>query len=126
VLLCIINAVPLLAVALISQMGSFTDVLGFLGAWRAASSWSFSAVAGLAAPIISGLMGYLLPIFMRRIAKYRGVTTRSKLDRVIVSQVSVARVLRVRSAAAHALGSTSPSSSFRSSSSSRSSASPSR
>lgn len=81
-----INAVPLVAVALISQMSRFTGVLPFLQSWENASQYSFSAVAGLAPPAISGLFGYFLPPIMRRIGKYRGVTTRNKLDRVITSQ----------------------------------------
>ncbi|PWN22893.1 DUF221-domain-containing protein [Microstroma glucosiphilum] len=85
-ILLFVNAVPLLAVALISQMSKFTGVLGFLASWQSASQYTFSAVAGLAPPAISGLFGYFLPPLMRKIGKYRGVTTRNKLDRVITSQ----------------------------------------
>lgn len=85
-ILLFVNAVPLVAVALISQMERFKDVLPFLGKWQNASSWSFSAVAGLAPPVISGAFGYFLPPLMRRLGKYRGVTTRNRLDRVITSQ----------------------------------------
>ena len=86
VIVVFINAVPLLAVALIAQMSSFTETLPFLKKWNDASSWTFSAVAGLVPPAISGIMGYFLPIIMRRIAKYRGVTTRTKLDKVVTGQ----------------------------------------
>ncbi|CAO1617447.1 unnamed protein product [Parajaminaea phylloscopi] len=85
-LLLFVNAVPLVAVALISQMERFQGVLPFLASWHGASSWSFSAVAGLAPPAISGAFGYFLPYLMRRLGKYRGVTTRNRLDRVICSQ----------------------------------------
>ncbi|CEH18554.1 Uncharacterized conserved protein [Ceraceosorus bombacis] len=85
VLLCFVNAVPLLAVALISQMATFRDI-HFLGAWYAKSSATFQGVAAIVPPAISGLFGYFLPILMRRIAKYRGTTTRTRLDRIITSQ----------------------------------------
>lgn len=84
--LLFVNAVPLLAVALIAQMASFTGPIGFLGSWQSASSWSFNLVAGLVPPAISGLMGYLLPILMRKIAKYRGEQTRTQLDKVVTGQ----------------------------------------
>lgn len=85
-ILLFINAVPLVAVALISQMDRFEGVLPFLGSWQRSSQWSFSAVSGLAPPAISGIFGYFLPPLMRRIGKYRGVTTRNRLDRVITNQ----------------------------------------
>ncbi|PWN26882.1 DUF221-domain-containing protein [Jaminaea rosea] len=85
-ILLFINAVPLVAVALISQMERFKGVLPFLATWQNSSSWSFSAVSGLAPPAISGVFGYFLPPLMRRIGKYRGVTTRNRLDRVITNQ----------------------------------------
>jgi hypothetical protein len=81
-----INAVPLLAVALIAQMSSFLPTLAFLRAWHSASAWSFAAVAGLVPPAISGIMGYFLPIIMRKIAKYRGERTRTQLDKVVTAQ----------------------------------------
>ena len=86
VILLFLNAVPLLAVSLISNMGLFTSQVGFLRQWNNSSHWTFAAVAGLLPPLISGLAGYLLPILMRRIAKYRGVTTKPKLDKVILTQ----------------------------------------
>ncbi|CAO1626926.1 unnamed protein product [Sympodiomycopsis kandeliae] len=85
-ILLFINAVPLVAVALISQMERFKGVLPFLAKWQDASRYTFSAVAGLAPPVISGIFGYFLPYLMRRLGKYRGVTTRNKLDRVITAQ----------------------------------------
>ncbi len=86
VVLLFINAVPLLAVSLISSMGLFTATVPFLNSWHNASSWSFAAVAGLLPPLISGVAGYLLPLLMRRIARYRGLNTKTKLDKVILSQ----------------------------------------
>ncbi|PWN37890.1 DUF221-domain-containing protein [Meira miltonrushii] len=85
-ILLFVNAVPLLAVALIAQMSSFTGYLPFLRSWQDSSGWSFSLVAGLLPPAISGVMGYFLPILMRKIAKYRGEQTRTKLDKVVTGQ----------------------------------------
>ncbi|KAE8209027.1 hypothetical protein CF327_g6942 [Tilletia walkeri] len=69
-------------------MASFRSLngLGFLNSWFEASQWSFAAVAALVPPTITGVIGYFLPIGMRRLAKYRGVLTKSRLDRVIVGQ----------------------------------------
>lgn len=93
VALVIANIIPLLAVSLVANMAAFIQYLGFLGQWQSANSWSFSAVSGVAPPLISAAFGYFLPIAMRRIAKYRGVTTKSRLDRVIIGQYFVFLVI---------------------------------
>ncbi|KAK0566798.1 hypothetical protein OC844_000547 [Tilletia horrida] len=87
-LLLFINAVPLLAVSLITNMASFRFLGPFtwLNGWYENSQWSFAAVAALVPPAITGVMGYFLPIGMRRLAKYRGVLTKSRLDRVVVAE----------------------------------------
>ncbi|CAD6896656.1 unnamed protein product [Tilletia controversa] len=89
--LCVLlffNAVPLLAVSLITNMASFRFLngLGWLDGWYQKSQFSFAAVAALVPPAITGVMGYFLPILMRRLAQYRGVLTKSRRDRVIVGQ----------------------------------------
>ncbi|KAK0548806.1 hypothetical protein OC845_003425 [Tilletia horrida] len=87
-LLLFFNAVPLLAVSLITNMASFRFLPAFdwLNNWYQSSQWTFAAVAALIPPTITGIMGYFLPVGMRRIAKYRGVLTKSRLDRVIIAQ----------------------------------------
>lgn len=84
--LLFVNAVPLLGVALISQMASFVNVLSFLKTWQDLSGWTFAAVAALVPPAISGIMGFFLPILMRKLAKYRGERTRTQLDKVVTGQ----------------------------------------
>ena len=88
-LLYFVNTFPLLIVSLITNMSSLTSIswLGWLKSWEDASSWSFAAVSGLGAPIIMGLASFFFPIAMRRIAKYRGIQTRYKLDRILVGQL---------------------------------------
>ncbi|PWN48478.1 DUF221-domain-containing protein [Violaceomyces palustris] len=86
IVLIFFNTFPLLVISLVSNMAAFTGLLPFLQKWQDVSSWSFAAVAGLAPPLISALAGYLMPVLMRRIAKYRGVKTRQKLDKVIIGQ----------------------------------------
>lgn len=81
-----VNVVPLLAVALVAQMASFTRAIRFLEEWQAASSWSFNVVAGMVPPAISGALGYILPLIMRKIAKFRGERTRTDLDKVVTGQ----------------------------------------
>ncbi|KAL9936188.1 hypothetical protein V8E36_005030 [Tilletia maclaganii] len=87
-LLLFVNAVPLLAVSLITNMSSFRTIngLGWLNSWYETSQWTFAAVAALVPPAITGIMGYFLPLGMRQLAKYRGVLTRSRLNRVIMAQ----------------------------------------
>ncbi|KAJ1025085.1 hypothetical protein NDA18_004369 [Ustilago nuda] len=82
------NTVPLIAVSLLSNMGGLTSIswLGWLKDWQGKSSFTFAAVSGLGAPIIMGLAGFFFPLAMRRIAKYRGVQTRYKLDRLLIGQ----------------------------------------
>ncbi|EPQ31421.1 uncharacterized protein PFL1_00756 [Pseudozyma flocculosa PF-1] len=84
-----LNTIPLIIVSLISNMTALSRIswLRWLNSWKDASSWSFDAVSGLGAPVIMGAMGYLLPLFLRRIAKYRGVQTRFQLDRILIGQL---------------------------------------
>ncbi|GAC92925.1 hypothetical protein PHSY_000484 [Pseudozyma hubeiensis SY62] len=82
------NIFPLIAVSLISNMAGLTSIswLGWLKGWQSSSSFTFAAVSGLGAPIIMGIASFFFPLAMRRIAKYRGVQTRYRLDRLLVGQ----------------------------------------
>lgn len=88
-LLIFVNTFPLVLVSLLSNMSSLTTIswLSWLKDWQDASSFTFAAVSGLAAPIIMGIASFFFPLAMRRIAKYRGVQTRYKLDRLLVGQL---------------------------------------
>lgn len=47
---------------------------------------TFSIVSGVLPPTISALFGFLLPIIMRRLTKYQGAITRSRLDRAVMAR----------------------------------------
>lgn len=82
------NIFPLIIVSLLSNMARLTSIswLRWLKDWQTASSFTFAAVSGLGAPIIMGIASFFFPIAMRKIAKYRGVQTRYRLDRLLVGQ----------------------------------------
>lgn len=104
--LLFLNAVPLTGVNLISNMSLFASdnvkwtegsdqsetsdqgkaLIPWLHAWYVNQHLSFAAVAGILPPFISAVASWLLPIFMRRLAKYRGITSKIKTDRVILGQ----------------------------------------
>jgi len=88
-LLFFVNIFPLIIVSLLSNMAALTTIswLGWLKSWQTHSSFTFAAVSGLGAPIIMGIASFFFPLAMRRIAKYRGVQTRYKLDRLLVGQL---------------------------------------
>lgn len=87
-LLFFMNIFPLIIVSLLSNMAGLVSIswLGWLKDWQNKSSFTFAAVSGLGAPIIMGIASFFFPIAMRRIAKYRGVQTRYRLDRLLVGQ----------------------------------------
>lgn len=106
-ILLFVNAVPLTGVNLISNMSLFASrgvsynegtgsdvssetvqkpLVPFLYQWRASHKLSFAAVAGILPPLISAVAGWLLPICMRRLAKYRGIASKVTTDHVILSQ----------------------------------------
>jgi hypothetical protein len=47
---------------------------------------TFSIVSGILPPTISALFGFFLPIIMRRLTKYQGAITRSRLDRAVMAR----------------------------------------
>lgn len=46
----------------------------------------FSMVSGILPSVVSALFGYLLPIIIRKISKYQGAPTRSRLDRAVTAR----------------------------------------
>lgn len=43
----------------------------------------FSVISGVLPSVVSALFGYFLPIILRRISKYQGAPTRSRLERAV-------------------------------------------
>jgi hypothetical protein len=89
-----------LVISLLANLSSLTLYVGFLERWKDAGefgNWTvrttralssldshlrqFSIVSGVLPSALSFIFGYFLPIIMRRISKYQGAQTRSRLDR---------------------------------------------
>ena len=58
----------------------------FLQQWADASPGSFTFVSGVLPPAVSALFGWALPIIMRKLTKYMGAYTHSRLDRAVVAR----------------------------------------
>jgi hypothetical protein len=107
--ICFFNTVPLLAVSILANLSAVRDTLyqsrkvarrlifdsqiavylPFLYRWKDAGSWgewTFSVVSGVLPSTISAIFGFLLPIIMRRLTKYQGAITRSRLDRAVMAR----------------------------------------
>lgn len=85
-IVCFLNTVPLTVVALLANLASLSDVLPFIGKWQAASPWTLSIVSGVLPSAVQGLFGYILPYIIRRISKYQGAQTRSRLERAVIAR----------------------------------------
>lgn len=86
---CFFNTVPLLAVSIIANLNALAVYVPFLDEWRSAGkwgNWTFSIVSGVLPPTIMAIFGFLLPIIMRRLTKYQGAITRSRLDRAVMAR----------------------------------------
>ncbi|KAG8822120.1 hypothetical protein FRC18_011101 [Serendipita sp. 400] len=58
----------------------------FLDTWQTDSQWTFALVNGILPPAIVSFFGFFLPKIMRRLSKYQGDITRSRLDRAVVAR----------------------------------------
>ncbi|WWC98281.1 hypothetical protein V866_005172 [Kwoniella sp. B9012] len=88
-IICFFYTVPLLVVSLLANLSALTLYVGFLDTWKSAGqwgNWTFSLVSGILPSIISSGFGYFLPFIMRRISKYQGAPTRSRLDRAVTAR----------------------------------------
>nr|XP_018259836.1 uncharacterized protein I303_07907 [Kwoniella dejecticola CBS 10117]OBR81994.1 hypothetical protein I303_07907 [Kwoniella dejecticola CBS 10117] len=88
-IICFFYTVPLLVVSLLANLSALTLWVGFLDTWKNAGqwgNWTFSLVSGILPSVISAGFGYFLPFIMRRISKYQGATTRSRLDRAVTAR----------------------------------------
>ncbi|OAV94050.1 hypothetical protein PTTG_06749 [Puccinia triticina 1-1 BBBD Race 1] len=78
--------IPLVALALLANLASLTQYVGFLNSWSIASPETFSAFAGIAPPLLSTLLQLALPVIMRALARFQAATTHQKLDRAVFSR----------------------------------------
>ncbi|WWC92437.1 uncharacterized protein L201_007395 [Kwoniella dendrophila CBS 6074] len=88
-IICFFYTVPLLVVSLLANLSALTLYVNFLNTWKNAGSWgnwTFSLVSGILPSVISAGFGYALPFIMRRISKYQGAPTRSRLDRAVTAR----------------------------------------
>lgn len=84
--ICFFYTIPLLFVATLANLSSLTVFVPFLERWQSSSSfgnWTFSLISGVLPSVVSAVFGYFLPIIIRRISKYQGAATRSRLDRAV-------------------------------------------
>ncbi|KAK4687006.1 calcium permeable stress-gated cation channel, partial [Tremellales sp. Uapishka_1] len=88
-LVCFFNTIPLLVVSLLANLSSLAVYVTFLETWKDDGdwgNWTFSLVSGVLPSVVSFIFGFLLPVTMRRISKYQGAQTRSRLDRAVTAR----------------------------------------
>lgn len=85
-LVCFINTVPLFIISILANLSSLTAYVPFLDEWQTASSKSFNVISGVLPSVVSALFGFVLPIVMRWLSRYMGVSTSSKLDRAVLAR----------------------------------------
>lgn len=78
--------IPLVALALLANIASLTQYVGFFNTWSTVSPPTFSAFAGIAPPLLSTLLQLALPVIMRALARFQAATTHQKLDRAVFSR----------------------------------------
>ncbi|WVR08713.1 hypothetical protein IAU60_005771 [Kwoniella sp. DSM 27419] len=88
-IVCFLYTLPLLVVSLLANLSALTVYVPFLASWKNSGGWgdwTFSLVSGILPSIISAGFGYFLPFIIRRISRYQGATTRSRLDRAVTAR----------------------------------------
>lgn len=83
---CAFNTVPLLIISILANLSSLTAFVPFLESWSEASPGSFTFLSGVLPPAVSSLFGWALPIIMRKLTKYMGAYTHSRMDRAVVAR----------------------------------------
>jgi hypothetical protein len=86
VLVCFVNTVPLFIISVLANLDSLRTYVPFLQSWSDANQYSFALVSGVLPPAISGIFGFFLPIIMRKLTKFMGTLTHSKLDRAVIAR----------------------------------------
>ncbi|EIW54410.1 DUF221-domain-containing protein [Trametes versicolor FP-101664 SS1] len=86
VAVCFFNTAPLLVISLLANLSSLTAYVPFLQSWSDASPGSFTFVSGVLPPAVSALFGWALPIIMRKLTKFMGANTHSRMDRAVLAR----------------------------------------
>jgi len=89
--LFLLNTIPLLLAAMVSNLEAFATISGFIDRWQ--HSISFATLTGIAPPLISLTAALILPQIMRKIIIYRGVRTRQSRDLHLTTQYFVFLIL---------------------------------
>lgn len=90
-LLFLLNTIPLILAALVSNLEAFASISSFIDRWQ--HSISFAALTGIVPPLISLTASLILPQIMRKIIIYRGVRTRQSRDLHLTTQYFIFLVL---------------------------------
>lgn len=80
-LICLANTIPVLLITVLGNLGLWAEWVGFLRDWRNNSNTTFVIISGLLAPSVLAILAFILPYILRRVCKYQGAQTRSRLDR---------------------------------------------
>ncbi|KAJ7125115.1 hypothetical protein C8R44DRAFT_618715 [Mycena epipterygia] len=83
---CFFNTIPLFVISILANLASLTAYVPFLESWQSSSKNTFAIVSGVLPPAVSGIFGFFLPIIMRRLSRYMGALTNSRLDRAVVAR----------------------------------------
>ncbi|KAL1745047.1 hypothetical protein HDZ31DRAFT_37333 [Schizophyllum fasciatum] len=89
VIVCFFNTVPLFVISILANLSSVSELTSwvpFLERWQSESEGSFNFVSGVLPPTVSALFGFFLPIMMRKLTRYMGALTHSRLDRAVVAR----------------------------------------
>ncbi|KAG8907252.1 hypothetical protein FRB99_004946 [Tulasnella sp. 403] len=84
--ICFFNTIPLLVISLLANLTALTQFVPFLENWLTNSRFTFSLASGILPPAVSSIFGYVLPVLMRKLSKYQGALTRTRLDRAVVAR----------------------------------------
>ncbi|KZV92781.1 DUF221-domain-containing protein [Exidia glandulosa HHB12029] len=81
-----LNTVPLLIISFFANLAALAAYVPLLNDWGQASPFTYNLASAVLPPTISAIFGYFLPIIMRKLSKYQGATTRTRLDRAVVAR----------------------------------------
>jgi hypothetical protein len=86
VFFCGLYVIPLVAVSFLANLAAISQYVSFINSWSNRSSWSFSAVVGIAPPLLSALLQLVLPVVMRALTKRQGLLTENQVDRHVLAR----------------------------------------
>ncbi|KAL1412499.1 hypothetical protein Q8F55_000244 [Vanrija albida] len=85
-LLGFVNLIPIIGVSTLSSLAQFTGLWHWVRVWSEKSSFTLGLVSGPLPPILSAVFSFFLPIVMRKICKYQGTITKTRLDRSLTAR----------------------------------------